>query len=53
MELGPDMKRLREMDFGGTVKACVTVGPADSMIWEVTACVEVEGMPLESHWTRF
>jgi len=47
MQLGPNMKRLREMDVGDTVKACVTAGPADSLIWEVSAWLEVDGMQLE------
>jgi hypothetical protein len=47
MQLGPNMKRLREMDVADTVKACVTAGPADSMIWEVSAWLEVDGMQLE------
>jgi hypothetical protein len=41
------MKRLREMDVADTVKACVTAGPADSMIWEVSAYIDVDGMQLE------
>jgi hypothetical protein len=47
MQLGPNMKRLREMDVADTVKACVTAGPADKMIWEVSACIDVDGMQLE------
>ena len=47
MQLGPNMKRLREMDVADTVKACVTAGPADSLIWEVSACLDVDGMQLE------
>lgn len=47
MQLGPNMRRLREMDVADTVKACVTTGPGDLMRWEVSACVDVEGMELE------
>lgn len=47
MQLGPNMKRLREMDVADTVRACVTAGPADRMIWEVSACIDVDGMQLE------
>jgi hypothetical protein len=47
MRLGPNMKRLREMDVADTVRACVTSGPADSLLWEVSACIDVDGMQLE------
>jgi hypothetical protein len=41
------MKRLREMDVGDSVKACVIAGPADLLTWEVSACVDSDGMVLE------
>ena len=41
------MKRLREMDVADTVKACVTTGPGDLIRWEVSACLDVDGMELE------
>jgi hypothetical protein len=41
------MKRLREMDVGDSVKACVIAGPGDLMTWEVSACVDSDGMTLE------
>ena len=47
MQLGPNMKRLREMDVAGTVKACVIAGPADLMTWEVSATMDSDGMHLE------
>ena len=47
MELGPNMKRLREMDVADSVKACVTTGPGDLMRWEVSACLDIDGMELE------
>ena len=47
MQLGPNMKRLREMDVADTVKACVTAGPGDLMRYEVSACLDVDGMELE------
>ena len=47
MQLGPNMKRLREMDVADTVKACVTAGPGDLMRWEVSACLDVDGIELE------
>jgi hypothetical protein len=46
-QLGPNVKRLREMDIADTLKACVTAGPGDLMRYEVIACVDVEGMQLE------
>ncbi len=47
MQLGPNMKRLREMDVADSVKACVTAGPGDLLVYEVSACVDVDGMQLE------
>ena len=47
MELGPNMKRLREMDVADSVKACVTTGPGDLVRWEVSACLDIDGMELE------
>ena len=47
MQLGANMKRLREMDVADTVKARVTAGPGDLMTYEVSACLEVEGIHLQ------
>jgi hypothetical protein len=47
MQLGPNMKRLREMDVADTVKSRVTAGPGDLLTYEVSARLDVEGMPLE------
>ena len=47
MQLGPNMKRLREMDVAASVKACVIAGPADLMSWQVSACVDSDGMSLD------
>ncbi len=47
MQLGPNMKRLREMDVAESVRACVTAGPGDLLTYEVSACLEVDGMQLE------
>ena len=47
MQLGPNMKRLRELDVADTVRACVKSGPGDLMKWEVSACLEVDGMQVE------
>ncbi len=46
MQLGSNMKRLREMNVD-SVKACVIAGPGDLMTWEVSACVDSEGLTLE------
>jgi len=47
VQLGPNMKRLRELDVADSVKACVIAGPGDLMAWEVSACVETDGMTLD------
>lgn len=47
MQLGPNMKRLREMDVADTVRARVTAGPGDLMSYEVSACLDIDGMQLE------
>lgn len=47
MQLGPNMKRLREMDVTDSVKACVITGPGDLMTWEVSACLDNDGLKLE------
>lgn len=41
------MKRLQEMDVAESVKTCVIAGPADLMTWEVSACLDSNGMTLE------
>lgn len=47
MELGPNMKRLREMDVADTLKVCVTTGPGDLISWDVSACLAIDGLELE------
>lgn len=47
MQLGPNMKRLMEMDIAGSVKACVVAGPADLRNWEVSASMDHDGITLE------
>ena len=47
MQLGPNMKRLREMDVGDSVKASVIAGPGDLMTWEVSASTDSDGVTLE------
>jgi hypothetical protein len=47
MQLGPNMKRLKEMDVADSVTARVIAGPADLMAWEVSACVDSDGMTLD------
>ena len=47
MQLGPNMRRLKELDVADSVKACVITGPGDLMSWEVSACVESDGISLE------
>jgi hypothetical protein len=47
MQLGPNMKRLKEMDVAEPITARVIAGPADLMMWEVSACVDSDGMTLD------
>lgn len=46
IQLGPNMRRLREMDVADSVRACVIAGPGDLMTWEVSASVDTDGMTL-------
>lgn len=41
------MKRLRELDVGDSIKACVIAGPGDLMAWEVNASMETDGMTVD------
>lgn len=41
------MKRLRELDVGDSVKACVIAGPADLLAWEVSASMESDGVTVD------
>jgi hypothetical protein len=41
------MKRLRELDVADSVKACVIAGPGDLMAWEVSACMDTEGLTVD------
>lgn len=47
MQLGPNMKRLGEMDIADSLKARVIVGPGDLMTWEVCASVDSDGITLD------
>jgi hypothetical protein len=47
MQVGPNMKRLREMDVADTVAMCVMAGPGDLLVWEVRASIDSDGIPLE------
>ena len=47
MQLGPNMKRLREMDVANGLIARVVAGPGDLLTWEVDASLHSDGMPLE------
>ena len=40
------MKRLRDMDVADSLKVSVIAGPADLKTWEVSACVDTDGMTL-------
>jgi hypothetical protein len=45
--LGPNMRRLGEMELANTVEACVVAGPGDLLTWEVRATVKMDGLPLQ------
>jgi hypothetical protein len=47
MELGPNMKRLREMDVADTLRACVVAGPGDLMTWDVSATIDRDGLKVD------
>jgi hypothetical protein len=47
LQVGPNMRRLREMDVADSVSARVIAGPGDLMTWEVSASVDSDGMALE------
>ena len=47
MQLGPNLRRLREMDVAETISARVIAGPGDLMTWEVSACLDSDGIPFE------
>jgi hypothetical protein len=45
--LGPNMRRLGEMELATSVAACVVAGPGDLLVWEVRANVKLDGLPLQ------
>jgi hypothetical protein len=47
MELGPNMKRLREMEVADTLRACVVAGPGDLMSWDVSATIDRDGLKVD------
>jgi hypothetical protein len=47
MEIGPNMKRLREMDVADTLRACVVAGPGDLMTWDVNTTIDREGVKVD------
>jgi hypothetical protein len=47
MELGPNMRQLRELDLADTLRACVVAGPGDLMSWDVSATVQHNGLKLD------
>jgi hypothetical protein len=47
MELGPNMKRLREMDVADTLRTCVVAGPGDLMSWDVSATIDRDGLKVD------
>lgn len=47
MPLGPNMRRIRELEGADSVEMRVTGGPGDILLWEVRAAVERSGMRLD------
>jgi hypothetical protein len=47
MEIGPNMKRLREMDVADTLRACVVAGPGDLMTWDVNTTIDRDGVKVD------
>jgi len=46
LALGPNMRRLGEMDLSDSVGATVVSGPGDLLVWEVHAMVKMDGLPV-------
>jgi hypothetical protein len=46
LALGPNMRRLGEMDLADSVGASVVSGPGDLRVWEVHAMVKLDGLPV-------
>lgn len=47
MQIGPNIKRLREMNVAETLRASVVAGPGDLMTWDVSATVEQDGLKVD------
>ena len=47
MDIGPNVKRLREMDVAGSLRACVVAGPGDLMTWDVTVTIDQAGLKVD------
>lgn len=47
MDIGPNMRRLRECSVGDSLQACLLAGPADLLTWEVHVGCEADGVPVE------
>lgn len=46
LRLGPNMRRLGEMDLSHSVGASVVAGPGDLLVWRSHAMVRMDGMPV-------
>ena len=47
MDIGPNVKRLREMDVAGSLRACVVAGSGDLMTWDVTVTIDQAGLNVD------
>ena len=47
MDVGPNIRRLREMEVADTLRACVVAGPGDLMTWDVSASIERDGLKID------
>jgi hypothetical protein len=45
--LGPNMRRLGEMEFAKSMAGCVVAGPGDLQVWEVQAHLKLDGLPVQ------
>jgi hypothetical protein len=47
LTLGPNMRRLGEIDLANSVAGRVVAGPGDLLMWEVRADVTLDGLPVQ------
>ena len=47
LTLGPNMRKLGEMEWAESVAGCVVAGPGDLLVWEVHADVTIDGLSVQ------